>query len=232
VAYTAVCNGSATTDFAARFVSTWHETPPGIETDLMIICNGGPLNIEQNILFSLLKAKMFPRSNDGWDIGGQIEAARGPCADYDIVLFAGESVYFHREGWLKRLVDAYAKHGPGMYGVFSSNNVRGHLQTTAYFCPPLLLRQYPNKVFTREDRYEYEHGERALWRRVASAGMPVRLVTWDGEWEPRFWRMPQNIHYRGNQSNCLMWCNHSDGYAKADPVRKMNWARTYDQPFK
>jgi hypothetical protein len=70
-----------------------------------------------------------------------------------------------------------------------------------------------------------------LWRRIAQHGMPVRLVTWNGAWEPGSWRMPQNIIYRGDQSNCLMWCNHSDGFRDADRVRKASWSMSADRPF-
>jgi hypothetical protein len=232
VAYTAVHNGPITLEYCARFVTTWHEFGPGVETDLIVICNGGPLTCEQSILFSGLNAKMFVRSNDGWDIGGYMEAARGPCEEYDAVLWTGESNYFHRAGWFKRLAESFERHGPGFYGPYSSNAVRSHLNTTAFFCAPIVLRQYPKRVLTRQDRYEAEHGENSIWRRVASQGRPVRMVTWDGEWEPRMWRMPTNIIWRGDQSNCLMWCNHCDGYANLDAARKTHWARQWDQPFK
>lgn len=175
---------------------------------------------------------MFIRSNEGWDIQGYIEAARSPCASYDAMLCLGESNYFHRDGWLKRLAEAWEKHGPGFYGPYSSHAVRAHLNTTAFFCPPDLLKRYPFHVSTRQQRYEVEHGEGSFWRRAAAQGMPAMLVTWDGEWEPFRWRMPRDILWRGDQSNCLMWCNHSDGYANASRGVKAEWARRADAPFK
>jgi len=57
VAYTAVSGGKQTTDFAARFVSTWNQFPPLEETDVLVICNGGPISEDQGILFS-----------SGWDL--------------------------------------------------------------------------------------------------------------------------------------------------------------------
>lgn len=232
VAYTAVVNGPLTEDYSTRFVATFHEYPPGVECDVIVICNGGMLPTRIALLFSGMNARMFPRSNEGWDVGGYIEAARGPCKDYDMMMCCGESVYFHREGWLKRIVEAWEKIGPGMYGPFSSNNVMSHLGTTAFACHPIMLTNYPVKVTERTSRYEFEHGKTSLWRRLAKMGVPVRLVTWDGEWEPMAWRVPNNILYRGNQTNCLMWCNHSDGFAAANIKRKRSWAATCDQPFK
>jgi hypothetical protein len=231
--YICVTHGGLTEDYCSRFVTTYHEYPPGVEHDTIIIANGGPLKTTAAVLFEGMNVIVFPRQNDpGWDISGYLDAAKGPCADYDMMLCLGESNYFHRVGWLKRLAQAWEKHGPGMYGPYSSNAVRAHLNTTAFCCPPLLLKQYPKTVLNRADRYEFEHGENALWRRTAKRGMPVRLVTWDGIYEPRAWRLPPEILWRGSQTNCLMWCNHSDRYASVDGKTKAGWMRSCDRPFK
>jgi hypothetical protein len=205
IAYIAVTLGPISDQYASRFVSTWHEYGPGHECDLMVICQGGPLSTELAMIFAPLNPIYYPRPNDpGLDISAYQDAARGPCADYDAVLWLGESNYFHREGWLKRLVEAWNKYGQGMYGPYASNAIRGHLNTTAFFCAPSLVKQYPVRAVTRQDRYEFEHGENALWRRANRQNIPVMMVTWDGEWGPRNWRMPQNIIWRGDQSNCLI----------------------------
>lgn len=233
VAYVVVTHGPITEEYASRFVATWIEYPPLTDCDLFLLCNGGPISTELGLIFSPLNPRMFPRENDGgFDISAYVAAARGPCSQYDAMLCLGESNYFHRQGWLLRLVQAWNRYGPGMYGPYSSNAVRAHLNTTAFFCAPETIKNYPKKVATRQDRYEYEHGEWALWRRVAALGMPVRLVTWDGEWEPVRWRMPRNILWRGDQSNLLMHCNHSDGYENANDKTKAVWSSRADRPFR
>lgn len=231
--YIAVSGGQKTEEYASRFVTTYIEYPPGVEHDTFIICNGGPLDSSFRVIFSGIEAKMWPRVNDpGWDISAYIAAAKGPCISYDMMLCLGESVYFHREGWLKRLVDVWNRVGKGMYGPFSSNAVRGHLNTTAFCTAPDLLRQYPRVVMDRAERYEFEHGEHSLWRTISRRGFPVRLVTWDGDWTPRNWRVPHDILWRGTQANCLMWCNHSDNYANVSATTKAHWMRSCDRPFK
>ena len=229
VCYICVTGGPITEDYAARFVTTYKEYPPGVEHDTLIICNGGPVSTNIAVLFSGMNAMMFPRSNDAWDIGGYHEAANGPCANYDAILCLGESVYFHRSGWLKRFADAWNKHGPGLYGPFASNLVRPHLNTTAFFTSPMLLKQ-DRLNFT--DRYQWEHGEHPFWKQVQQHGMPVCLVTWDGEWTPREWRTPRNILWRGDQSNCLMWCNHTERFEQGTKVLRSTWSRNADRPFK
>lgn len=229
VAYTVVTNGPISDQYASRFVATWHEYPPGVDTDLLVICNGGPMSLELSLIFASLNAKMFPRSNEDFDIGGYVEAARGPVKDFDILLCAGESVHFHRAGWLKRLYDSWVKYGPGMYGPFASNLVRPHLNTTAFCTSPLLLQRCP---LGTKDRYSWEHGQNSFWRWVQARGHATRLVTWDGEWEPKLWRVPQNILWRGDQRNCLMWSNHTERFSNSDVATRANWARGADQPFR
>ena len=233
IAYIAVALGPITPDYASRFVATFKEYPPGHDADVMVICQGGPLSTELAMIFAPLNPIYYPRPNDpGWDISAFQDAARGPCADYDAVLWLGESNYFHREGWLKKLVDAWKMYGPGMYGPYASNAIRGHLNTTAFFCAPSLVRQYPFRAADRPSRMEFEHGENALWRRANKNGLPVMMVTWDGAWQPRVWRMPKNIIWRGDQSNCLMWCNHTDGFNNINPHQRARWATHWDAPFK
>lgn len=231
--YVAVTGGPLTADYCARFTASYHEFPPGTNHDTVVCCNGGPLPTEIALMFAGMNAIMFPRANDpGWDISAYMDAARGPCKDYDMMLCCGESAYFHRRGWLKRFEEAWTKFGAGMYGSLSSNLVRAHLNTTGFCCPPSALTQYPKPVRNRVERYEFEHGEQSLWRRTSKRGMPVKLVTWDGEWPPYAWRCPPNILWRGDQSNCLIWCQHTDRYNNADAQTKIRWARGADRPFK
>lgn len=231
--YICVTHGSNTDDYAARFVSTYKEYPPEVNHDILVICNGGPLKTSTAMIFAGMNAMTFPRENDsGWDISAYISAANGHCKDYDIMLCCGESIYFHRSGWMKRFSDAWNRLGQGMYGSLSSNLVRPHLNTTGFCCSPRILRLYPKKITDRASRYEFEHGENSLWRMVVKLGMPVRLVTWDGVYEPRNWRNPPNILWRGNQSNCLMWCQHTDRYVSMDMATKTRWSKNADRPFR
>lgn len=197
--------------------------PPGVEHDTIAVCNGGPPTTELGLILSPLKSIFFPRSNDGWDIGGHIDAAKGPAKDHDIIVCLGESVYFHRAGWLKRIVDSFSSFGEGMYGFLSSHVLRPHLGTTAFATSPRLLRAYPRMIHNKSDRYEFEHGKQSFWRWLALSGKASRLVTFDGCWPPGQWRIPGNILWKGDQSNCLVWCNHTDNYSNMPPKSKSFW---------
>lgn len=213
-------------------MATFHEFPPESDHRLIVVCNGGVPDLETAAVFAGIKAHFFPRKNDeGRDLSGYQDAARGPAKDATAVLCLGESNYFHRAGWLRRLAETWDKLGPGFYGPFSSNSVRSHLNTTAFMCGPERLRAYP-QITSHPERYEAEHGKTGMWRRARAMGLPVRLVTWSGEWRPEEWRTPENILWNGDQTNCLMWCNHADRYFEAAPDTRWQWERATNQPFK
>lgn len=231
--YIAVSNGSITEDYCARFVGSYCMNPPGVEHETLVVCNGGPLPEALGLMFAAIDARFYPRVNDaGRDVSAYIELARGACSKFDMMVCMGESVYFWREGWLEPLVKAWKKNGPGMYGPFASNMIRAHLNTTAFCIPPAALAQYPAPMWNQEARYGFEHGPQSLWRWCASRGMPARLVTWDGDYEPRAWRSPPNILWRGDQTNCLFWCNHTERWANAEPTVRARWSRNADAPYK
>jgi hypothetical protein len=227
-----VTQGANTLTWASRFAATFAAYPPGFEHELLLVCNGGPPSTEVGLLFEGMNTRIWPRENDpGWDISGYINAARGPAADADLIVALGETCYFHRAGWLKRTVEAFSKNGHGMYGFFSSNVVRPHMNTTGFATVPSLLRDCPIQIRTRADRYLFEHGPHSFWRWIHSRGMPTKLITWDGEWDPRQWRAPTNILWRGDQSNCLLWCNHADAWANTDVTTRTLWSANSDRPF-
>ena len=212
-----------------RFLRTYKQFPPQYPHDSVVVCNGGMPSADIVKGFQELPARVHSRpSNHGWDIGAYIDIAR--VSQADAILCCGESIYFHRAGWLKRLMQAWAKYGPGFYGVFSSHLVRAHLNTNAFLCARELLAHYPYLVSTRQQRYDFEHGPNALWRQASKANWPVFLVTWDGEYEFPNFRAAQNIMWRGTQENCLMWCTHSDAYFRASARTKSEWAANADRP--
>jgi len=234
--YIALANHEQTTDHAARFAASYHENPPGEAHDTIIICQGGPLAQEQACLFEgvgEVAPKYWPRPNDeGRDIAAYISAAKNVAADYEMVLCLGESVHFWKPGWLTRLKEAWQRYGKSMLGIFATHVVRAHLQTTAFATAPEFLRDYPLIVNDKKSRYEFEHGERALWRRLRKQNRPVKLVTWSGDWNPGAWRLPKNCIWKGDQSDCLMRCNHLVRYEEADEKRKRSWQISADRPFK
>ena len=239
VVYIAVSRGQNLSTYAPRFIKTFLENPPGFPCDIVLACNGGQLPYPMQIAFEEF-AKRFQwgtfsilnRPNDqGFDISAFQEVAETVGKNYDFMVCLGESCYFFKPGWLEQWASARIQLGSGMYGVFSTNVIRTHLHTTAFGCDPKFLRSYP-PVTNHGERYEFEHGSGCLWHRLTAMGGRPWLVTWDGVWEPQEWRVPQNIIWRDDQSNCLLFCNHTDRHRDANPLDKFTWSRNADNPFK
>ena len=226
VAYIAVSQGVLTADYCARFVGSYLVNPPGIDHQTIVVANGGPLPKETALLFDPLSAAFMPRDNDGGhDLSGYHQVAREvPC---DLLVCQGESLHYHRPGWLKKIADAYSNFGEGMYGMFSSYLVRPHLNTTGFAISPNLLLNYPTPT-NHDERYAEEHGPNCLWKRVQAAGKAVKLITWDGAWDHFQWRVPRDCLWKGNQSNCLAYCSHTDRFFAADAATKRAWSAWAD----
>lgn len=231
VVYICVSKGRQSKYYAERFISSYHKFRPGFNHELLVVFNGQRPPTELQNAFAGYPKSSYIRDNSGFDIGAYQDVAEK--WNPDLMLCLGESVYFHRPEWLLRLAEAYEQHGPGMYGLLSSYQLQPHLNTTAFACSPGLIRSYPLFAATKGDRYHFEHGAHALWRRVAAVGAyAVKFVTWDGEWDLEDWRKPDNILCRGDQSNLLAFCNHSDNFARAQGDTKRRLADLADGKIK
>lgn len=142
-------------------------------------------------------------------------------------VFLGESVYFWKPNWLVPMVEAWKQFGAGMYGFLSSFLVRPHMNTTAFVTSPRFLNGY-QRITTHPVRYQFEHGIDSFWKRMERFGKPTKLVTADGVYDPPQWRYPPNILWRGDQSNCLIRCNHMDRYDAASEETKHRWSSAAD----
>jgi len=237
IVYIAVTHGQNLANYAPRFTETFLKNGPGFPCDIVIACNGGVLPPHmRKIVDDFAKQYVWGtfeylhRPNDGgYDLSAYQEVAHTVGKNYDFLLCFGESVYFFRPLWARQLAEARLQLGPGMYGVFATNLVRTHLQTTAFGIDPKFLRAYP-PITNHDERYEAEHGPSALWRRLGGMGGRAWMVTWDGCWEPQEWRLPQNIIWRGDQSNCLMHCNHTERFRDGNALVRFTWQANADQP--
>lgn len=210
-------------DYAARFVASYNLFPPRYPHQTVVVSNGRNPTSFARSLFLQIPSEWFYHDNTGWDIGAYQALAR--TLSCDVMLCFGQSVYFHKSGWMRRIVDAWQKRGPGYCSGTASYKIRPHLQTTGFWCPPRLIADTcPNKIISRENRYEFEHGVKNLGTLAEKQGLTPLLVTWDGEYRRDKWRTPPNIIFRGDQTNCLYWTNHSDLYMNSNYMTRMSIA--------
>lgn len=227
---------------AYRFIQSYAAHPPWYQHRTVVVFNGGqPSESDLRLLSNLQNPSYMVRDNTGWDIGGFMDASLESKSN--MCVYCGSNVHFWRSGWMRRMVEVWEKRGPGCYGTSASYEVTVHLNSTGFWCDPKLMNAYPFHVRTKEDRYNFEHGRSnlsqnirrpdtnthmAFWRRCHRAGLPVMLVTWDGEYNWWNWRSPNNIFRRGDQSNMLLWWKHSDMWSVQTPDVQQIWSKSTD----
>jgi len=194
-------------DLAVRFLKTYHEFPPGMDHDTVIVCNGSSADEETIFLFgSLPHVTFLHHDNSGFDIGAYQLASR--TFPSELMVFFGASTYYKREGWLKRMVQAYEKHGLALYGAMGNRGVvplgvHPHIRTTAFWIPPSLFNLYPHQITKAEQRYGFEHGPHCLTGWVTKQRLKAWVVGWSGEYEWAHWDSIPNGFHRGDQSDIL-----------------------------
>jgi hypothetical protein len=199
-----------------------NQFPAGVGHEVVVsVCNGVGADPQDAELLLSLNAIPIEYHGEGWDIGAHIHVANSLPADFDFAVFCSSQVYFHREGWLKRMVEAREQFGPGLYGGLASHEHRPHLRTCFFGCAPMDLRSYPFVVNSKETSLQFESGKNGFWSWIRSMGRKEVLVTWDACYDnPEKWREPENIFRRGDQGNCLAWDRHTKIYELAPPEEK------------
>lgn len=220
--------------YAREFVDTYKKFLPGYAHKTIIVCQGKPATpLAQGLFRDAFGSPIYHQHDDsGWDIGGYIAAMQSVVPSEntatDCVVCLGGSAYFQKSLWLERIAEAVEKYGIGFYGATPTHEVSPHLCTSGFWTHPEILKAYPIKVINRETRYDFEHGPNACWKMVAHNGLPVKLVTWDGEYDWQDWRKPPNLYRRGDQSNSLMCWHHYREYENASPELKATMANHSD----
>ncbi len=191
--------------YALRFLTSYHDNPPGIEHESIVVLNGVPETEEIRCLFSSLRnVRFLERDNSGMDIGGyQDAAAQFPC---ELMVFLGGSSYFKGTGWLLRMEQAFQKRGPGLFGVMGHkgcNNVWPHVRTTGFWTQTDLMNAYPHRVTRADQRYNFEHGQDCFANWIKARGLKTWVVTWLREHLEPEWDSIENGFHRGNQSALL-----------------------------
>jgi len=210
-------------DNARRFVSSYHNFPPEMEHEAIIVSNGGEPSEQTRSLFSSISnAKIIENDNVGWDIGAFQKFAG--LVDCDLMLCLGSSIHFHRKGWLKRLVEAWREKGHGIYGTSCTYEISPHIRPSFIMFDPKILLAYPFKIRSRKDCFGFE-GSR--WKRKMNftawsekQGFSNWMVTWDGIYGITEWDKPDNVFRKGNQLSMLALDHHAEFFDSADFKRK------------
>ena len=203
--------GQGFPDKAYQFVDSYERHPPGLDHETVIVCNGKPAGqAEQNVFGSLPGVQFLNQDNSGWDIGGfQLAARTVPC---DLMVFFGAHTYFRRAGWLARMFEAWAQYGDTLYGATGNQGniavgVYPHVRTTAFWCSPALMNEYPYRVTSTGgggQRYAAEHGKSCISNFVREQGLTPMIVTFQGIAPLQSCDSLPGGYHNGNQEHLLV----------------------------
>jgi hypothetical protein len=214
---------------ARRWLDSYVKHRPGMEHEVVIINRYKKPEFDTHDPFLIFNQTLY--AGNGWDCGAWKWAARNVEAPF-LVCF-NSSCVIQGHGWLERLVLAAERHGPGVYGPLTSNEIAPHIRTPCMAFHPEVVNAYPKEVESRDDTYRYEScgypdgtPNVTMWAR--QNGYQTRLVTWDADYDMPDWRTPPNIFRRGDQSNLMVWDRHVEAYAASDAEGKARLERLAD----
>lgn len=183
--------------------------PPGESDHEIVVClnasnSHGPY---QERIFNPLPVNWIYHNNYGKDIGAfQVAADTLKC---DLLVCFGSHIYFHRAGWLDRMVRAFMDHGPTLYGAWGFHQPLPHLRTTGIWLPPELLRLYPHQIGDKQ-RYQFEHGSDSITLWAQKMGFEPMMITWDRD-------LPMSQWGGVGRQESLLWDQWYDG-TRAGPM--------------
>jgi len=201
--------------FTARFIETYAAHPAGAQHQLIVGVVGQDLNGSRRRAFDSLKCRFIDLPADGWGItcfqkiAGNLES--------DFAVFCEAKTYFHRAGWLKKLVEARMSYGEGFYGGSGhSHECFPHLRTALFGCHPNSLSSL-RPITNREEAGQFEHGKDNI---TIAFNSRAHAVMWDEVVHYPFNVFKKNYFRDGDQSNLLAFDRHTDLYAGASEGRK------------
>ncbi len=160
----------------------------------------------------------------GWDCGAW-QFAGDRLRTRDLLVCFNSSCQITGTQWLERFCEAVEKHGNGLYGPLTSNEVVPHVRTPCMIFQPHIINDYPCEVTSREDTYRFESmgwpsGVPNFTQWTALRGNKTMLVTWYGEYDQAHWRDPANIFRKGNQQSLIVKDRHCEAYEISDEAGK------------
>jgi hypothetical protein len=194
---------------AKRFVETYEANPPGCGHNTIIVAQGQPIYQDMVGLFNRLGPwQSFAHDNSGWDIGAfQRVAEQRPSP---LMVFLSGTTYFRRPGWLVRMRDVFNKfNGVGLFGACGNGGDLGkschpHIRTSSFWCQPIVLLGYPERINETGRRYPFEHGSKNFTLWANSVGLPTVVVDFSNHWNFGEWgRNPRGYH-QSDQHDLLL----------------------------
>lgn len=211
-----------------RFCDTMRQFSPGAPFTLFAMCCRSDPDSEVREIFHGIPTEFARYDGTGCDIGSHQHAAFQLGDAFQVSV--STRTYFHREGWLAKMLEAHDYFGPGLFGTAVSRETGVlHFRTHCYGMESGYFRRYPYLVNSRNQTFAFEHGAfnhpvGSLLNWAKSQGdMAVACVYWDGAWREHEWFNRPDIFRTSSQSNLLVWDRHTELFAGMNAADQTHW---------
>jgi hypothetical protein len=215
-------------DFRAnviQFCDSWRAHPPGADCTLFAMCCRYEADSEVREIFRELPVEFSRYDGGGFDIGAHQHCALEIGDAFQIGV--SSRTFFHREGWLKKVLEVREYFGPGLFATAVSLETGvQHFRTYFYGMETAEWRQYPHLIGSKETTFAFEHaayGRQDMCILNWAKGRPhmaIAAVNWDGGWRETEWFFRPNIFRLGDQSNLLAFDRHTELWRAASAEAK------------
>lgn len=228
--------------FAQRFIDTYFKHRPGYPSVVTVVVNGPEVTGDIVELFHGMPVEFKLYDGNGMDLGSQqMVAQEGDHFQVNLTT----RMYFHREGWLERMMAARETYGPGLYGMTASHEGgKLHLCTRGHAYDSKDFREYPHKIISRDQGVFFECGDGCLLEWYQARAQSALVVGWDGvygnarcahchETNARGFQdyfVSQDNFRNGDQRNVLCFDKHTDSYRDADAEEKQRLSDLWRGP--
>jgi hypothetical protein len=211
--------------FAERFTRTFRQFPPGEDCEVWGMCCMALPNDSVRQLFDGIVSRFVPYYHISQDSCGSHQFASWLLEENTFMVGMTSRCYFHRSGWLTKLVEARRGNGPGLYGLCANRETHAlHICCRCYAMDSDDYKNYPYVVNTRAMGLAFETGDGIpegpahVW--MQKRGRVAKVVMWDGVYDEPDWFTPSNRFRNGDQSNMLVFDKHTDAYRDGTPEQR------------
>jgi hypothetical protein len=211
-----------------HFCETWRQFPPGADCTLFAMCCGFDPDSEVKKVFEGLPVEYARYDGQGKDIGAHQHLAFQIGEAFQISM--STRTFFHREGWLAKILESRNYFGPGLFGTAVSRETGIlHFRTHCYAMEAGYFRRYPQLINSKNQTFAFEHGafnnpvgSLLNWAK-AQGDMAVACVYWDGGWRETEWFDRPEIFRTGKQENLLVFDRHTALFSQYSYEEQNSW---------
>jgi len=202
------------TSYALDFLESYVSHKSGLEHDFVVVHKS---EFQDTVFESY---KQIVHDNYGYDIG-TLKKMSEDNQDYDIIVHLGSYSQILTDNWLQKITSVFDEPNAGLVGVSASYEQRPHIRTAVLAFRPqqMLSIKFPASLESKEDQYDFEHGENNVFSQYLQKGLNCGVVDVDGKFWQDNWYGSRTFRV-GTQDGLMVHDKMSKLYLDVDEMSK------------